>query len=133
MREKDVYQFLKQNHIHELIQKGSVDSNELISSIDLMIFPELTATNGSPDEMLPVREKPVILVVEDNACGMSEEVKAKLFEAFFSTKGKRGTGLGLMVVARTAKMHQGTVKVESQPGVGTKFILTLPRTFASQK
>jgi signal transduction histidine kinase len=70
------------------------------------------------------------LVVEDNACGMSEEVKAKLFEAFFSTKGKRGTGLGLMVVARTAKMHHGTVKVESQLGVGTKFILTLPRSFA---
>lgn len=72
------------------------------------------------------------LIVEDNACGMTEEVKAKLFEAFFSTKGKRGTGLGLMVVARTAKMHQGTVKVESQLGVGTKFILTLPRTFVRE-
>ncbi len=69
------------------------------------------------------------LIVEDNACGMSEEVKAKLFEAFFSTKGKRGTGLGLMVVARTAKMHQGAVRVESQLGVGTKFILTLRRSF----
>ena len=69
------------------------------------------------------------LIVEDNASGMSEEVKAKLFAAFFSTKGKRGTGLGLMVVARTAKMHQGTVRVESQLGVGTKFILTLPRSF----
>ena len=69
------------------------------------------------------------LIVEDNASGMNEEVRAKLFEAFFSTKGKRGTGLGLMVVARTAKMHQGTVRVESQLGVGTKFILTLRRTF----
>jgi len=68
------------------------------------------------------------LIVEDNASGMSEEVKAKLFEAFFSTKGKRGTGLGLMVVQRTAKMHQGAVNVESQPGVGTKFILTLRRS-----
>jgi signal transduction histidine kinase len=70
------------------------------------------------------------LIVEDNASGMSEEVKAKLFEAFFSTKGKRGTGLGLMVVARTAKMHQGAVAVKSQPGVGTKFILTLRRSFS---
>jgi len=69
------------------------------------------------------------LIVEDNASGMNEEVRAKLFEAFFSTKGKRGTGLGLMVVARTAKMHQGTVKVESRPGEGTKFILTLRRSF----
>lgn len=69
------------------------------------------------------------LTVEDNASGISEEVKAKLFEAFFSTKGKRGTGLGLMVVQRTARMHQGAVHVESQPGVGTKFILTLRRSF----
>jgi signal transduction histidine kinase len=69
------------------------------------------------------------LIVEDNASGMSEEVKAKLFEAFFSTKGKRGTGLGLMVVARTARMHQGAVHVESQPGAGTQFILTLRRSF----
>jgi signal transduction histidine kinase len=64
---------------------------------------------------------------------MTEEIRAKLFEAFFSTKGKRGTGLGLMVVARTVKMHQGEVRVESQPGVGTKFILILPRTFLKEK
>lgn len=69
------------------------------------------------------------IVVEDNGSGMSQEVKARLFEAFFSTKGRRGTGLGLLVVARTVKMHQGDVRVESQPGIGTKFILTLPRTF----
>lgn len=73
------------------------------------------------------------LTVEDNACGMTEEIRSKLFEAFFSTKGKRGTGLGLMVVARTVKMHQGEVRVESQPGVGTKFILILPRTFLKEK
>lgn len=72
------------------------------------------------------------LIVEDNASGMSEEVRARLFEAFFSTKGKRGTGLGLMVVARTVKMHQGDVNVESELGKGTKFILTLPRSFAKQ-
>jgi signal transduction histidine kinase len=69
------------------------------------------------------------LIVEDNASGMGEEVKAKLFEAFFSTKGKRGTGLGLMVVARTARMHQGAIHVESQPGAGTRFLLTLRRSF----
>ncbi len=69
------------------------------------------------------------IVVEDNASGMSEEVRARLFEAFFSTKGKRGTGLGLMVVARAVKMHQGDIKVESTLGVGTRFILTLPRGF----
>ncbi|HNX68080.1 MAG TPA: HAMP domain-containing sensor histidine kinase [Candidatus Omnitrophota bacterium] len=69
------------------------------------------------------------LIVEDNAQGMTEEVRARLFEAFFSTKGKEGTGLGLMVVARTVKMHRGTVEVKSKPGEGSRFILTLPRAF----
>ncbi|MBU9889920.1 MAG: HAMP domain-containing histidine kinase [Candidatus Omnitrophica bacterium] len=68
------------------------------------------------------------ILVEDNAAGMTEEVKARLFEAFFSTKGKRGTGLGLLVVARTVKMHRGNIRVESSPGLGTKFFLTLPRS-----
>jgi len=70
------------------------------------------------------------ITVEDNASGMSEEVRSRLFEAFFSTKGKRGTGLGLMIVLRTVKLHQGEIRVESRLGVGTKFILTLPRFYS---
>ncbi len=92
--------FLKQNHIHELIQKGSVDSNELISSIDLMIFPELTATNGSPDEMLPVREKPVILVVEDNADNMIT-VQAILAGSYHVIEATDGIG-----AVEMARKHQ---------------------------
>jgi len=69
------------------------------------------------------------LIVEDNASGMTPEIKSRLFEMFFTSKGKDGAGLGLLVVARAVKMHQGAIKVESQPGVGTKFILTLPRSF----
>lgn len=93
---------------------------------------------GKPDACVKIRarvldDEKYELAVEDNASGMSEEVKARLFEAFFSTKGKYGTGLGLMVVSRTVKMHHGEVRVESQPGVGTQFILTLPRAFTQQK
>ena len=89
---------------------------------------------GKPDACVRIRARVLDagtyeITVEDNASGMSEEVRARLFEAFFSTKGKHGTGLGLMVVSRTAAMHRGTVRVESQAGAGTKFILTLPRTF----
>ena len=97
---KEDLQFLKQNHIHELIQKGSVDSNELISSIDLMIFPELTATNGSPDEMLPVREKPVILVVEDNADNMIT-VQAILAGSYHVIEATDGIG-----AVEMARKHQ---------------------------
>ncbi|HPS36397.1 MAG TPA: ATP-binding protein [Candidatus Omnitrophota bacterium] len=69
------------------------------------------------------------LIVEDNASGMPEDVRARLFEMFFTTKGKEGAGLGLLVVARAVKMHQGDIKVESKLGEGTKFTLTLPRAF----
>jgi signal transduction histidine kinase len=67
------------------------------------------------------------IVVEDNGIGMNDEAKAKIFQAFFSTKGEKGTGLGLLVIDRTVKAHHGTLNVESEFGKGTKFILTLPK------
>ena len=65
--------------------------------------------------------------IQDNGQGMSDEVRARLFQAFFSTKGEKGTGLGLMVVQKTIKAHAGKLEVESQEGVGTTFIITLPK------
>jgi signal transduction histidine kinase len=110
------------------------DGRSLYRALLNLVKNAFEAFQGKKDACVKIRawiqdEEHYELTVEDNASGMSEEVKAKLFEAFFSTKGKRGTGLGLMVVQRTARMHQGAVNVESQPGVGTKFILTLRRSF----
>lgn len=68
-----------------------------------------------------------VITVEDNGVGMNAEVKAKLFEAFFSTKGRRGTGLGLLILERTIKHHKGTIQVESEPGKGSRFTLLLPK------
>ncbi len=65
--------------------------------------------------------------IEDNGMGMSPEVRARLFEAFFSTKGSQGTGLGLMIMQKTIQMHQGKIEVESEKGKGTTFILKLPQ------
>lgn len=73
------------------------------------------------------------VVIEDNGIGMTDEVKAKLFQAFFSTKGKGGTGLGLMIIDRTIQAHHGKIDIESEAGMGTKFIFTLPKTIASEK
>lgn len=65
--------------------------------------------------------------VEDNGIGMKAEVKAKLFEAFFSTKGRGGTGLGLLILERTIKHHRGEIHVESELGKGSRFVLRLPK------
>ncbi len=65
--------------------------------------------------------------IEDNGKGMSDEVKARIFQAFFSTKGEKGTGLGLLIVDKTIKGHYGDIRVESELGKGTSFIITLPK------
>jgi signal transduction histidine kinase len=63
---------------------------------------------------------------EDNGIGMDEETRDKAFTLFFSSKGT-GTGLGLFISDRIATAHGGNIELESTPGVGTRFVVTLPR------
>lgn len=73
------------------------------------------------------KKEHLIIEIEDNGVGMDEETARKIFNPFFTTKpvGK-GTGLGLSITYKIIKNHQGDIKVESQPNMGTKFIITLP-------
>ncbi|MFT4927218.1 MAG: signal transduction histidine kinase/ligand-binding sensor domain-containing protein [Phenylobacterium sp.] len=67
------------------------------------------------------------VTVKDNGCGMNETVKNKIFEPFFTTKDVgKGTGLGLSMAYGIVQQHNGQLSVESQPGEGTTFRLTLP-------
>jgi two-component system NtrC family sensor kinase len=68
----------------------------------------------------------IVFEVTDNGCGMSQEVQSKLFTSFFSTKGDKGTGLGLLVTRKLIEEHGGTIDVTSQEGEGTTFIIRLP-------
>ena len=70
----------------------------------------------------------VRIAVGDNGEGMSEQTRANLFEPFHSTKGLKGTGLGLVVTKKIAEEHGGRIDVESAEGEGTTFTLTLPLT-----
>lgn len=67
-----------------------------------------------------------LLTVVDNGPGMPPEIQAKIFEPFFSTKGSRGTGLGLAVVRKTIEEHGGKLALESKVGEGTTFRIRLP-------
>jgi two-component system, NtrC family, sensor kinase len=71
----------------------------------------------------------IIIKVKDNGTGMPESVKAKIFQPFFTTKPTgSGTGLGLSLAYDiVTKGHGGTLEVESTEGVGTEFIITLPK------
>ena len=68
----------------------------------------------------------VVLEVTDTGTGMTEEVRQRCLEPFFTTKGKRGTGLGLAMVYGIIRRHQGTLSIESEPGRGTTVIIRLP-------
>ncbi|MCK4338686.1 MAG: GAF domain-containing sensor histidine kinase [Candidatus Cloacimonetes bacterium] len=65
--------------------------------------------------------------ISDNGTGMSPEVQKKLFQVFFSTKGSKGTGLGLVVTHKIIKEHGGNIKVNSKEGEGTTFTIILPK------
>ena len=70
----------------------------------------------------------ISLAVEDTGVGMNEELKDNIFVPFFTTKDvDQGTGLGLAVVHGIVTSHGGSIAVESAPGRGSRFIITLPR------
>jgi signal transduction histidine kinase len=67
------------------------------------------------------------LTVQDSGVGMVEEVRRHIFEAFFSTKGERGSGLGLAVSYGIISQYNGRIEVDSELGRGSTFRVTLPR------
>jgi len=71
----------------------------------------------------------VLIHIQDTGIGIPEEIRDKIFEAFFTTKQKvKGVGLGLSVCYGIIKDHGGEIKVESEEGKGTTFTLSLPVT-----
>lgn len=68
----------------------------------------------------------IVVEVSDTGIGMSEETRTRCLEPFFSTKGKRGTGLGLAMVYGVMERHEGRIEIASEPGRGTTFRLFFP-------
>jgi two-component system NtrC family sensor kinase len=68
----------------------------------------------------------VEIKISDSGCGIPPEDVARIFEPFYSTKGQKGTGLGLAVIWGIIDNHNGTIKVESEMDHGTTFVIRLP-------
>ena len=99
-------------------------TNLVLNAVDAM--PEggritmRTAVNGENGS------RQIRVDVTDTGTGMNEETRKRCLEPFFSTKGKRGTGLGLAMVYGVVQRHEGNIEIESEPGNGTTFRLTFP-------
>ena len=69
----------------------------------------------------------VFFEIEDNGVGMQPETLTRLFSVFFSTKGSRGTGLGLFIAKKAVDQHGGRIGAVSEPGLGSTFRIWIPR------
>jgi PAS domain S-box-containing protein len=107
--------------IHEILL------NLASNAVDACLFDEDLSKKWTV--ILKTEKKPgnfIEFEVSDSGAGMSEEVQQKLFTSFFSTKGHRGTGLGLMVTRKLIEEHQGKIEVKSRLNEGTVFNVRLP-------
>lgn len=94
--------------------------NLLINGLDAMSGGGQFVFRTSSDSEM------VTIAAQDTGCGMSEETRRKVLEPFFTTKGARGTGLGLSVSWGIVKRHGGTIEIESHLGAGSTFLVRLP-------
>jgi signal transduction histidine kinase len=101
---------------------------ELREVLTNLIFNALDAILGAGVITLRTqcRDGEVILEVSDTGAGMTTDVKQRCLEPFFTTKGDHGTGLGLAMVFGIIKRHQGTLEIDSEPGHGSTFRISLP-------
>ena len=94
--------------------------NMIVNAVDAMPRGgKLSITCRRKDDRLQLQ-------FSDSGMGMPDDVRQKIFEPFFSTKGAHGTGLGLSVSYSIMERHEGSISVVSQPGNGTTFTIDLP-------
>jgi two-component system, OmpR family, phosphate regulon sensor histidine kinase PhoR len=113
------------------------DRLHLLSVIFNLVDNALKYSTGAPSIQIELTgtEKDVQLSVKDNGIGIASEYKEKIFEKFFrvptgDTHNAKGYGLGLSYAAHVVQKHGGFISVDSQPGLGTRFTVILPRTHA---
>ena len=99
--------------------------------VNNLVANAIQSYGGKPDEIvyldIDVRNKHVVIQVIDHGCGMTEEVKSKLFKEMITTKGKNGTGLGLYMSYSTIKgKFNGDMRFHSEVGKGTTFEILIP-------
>lgn len=117
---KMVKVFLDQRGIHSSL------SNLVTNAIDACEMDTKKESHKIVVRTLEDSSGGVIFEISDNGAGMNDETKRKVFSSFYSTKGNRGTGLGLLVTSKIIAEHGGEIYFDSAEGVGTTFTIRLP-------
>lgn len=97
---------------------NAVDAMPQGGMIQIRAFRQ-PASDGGKDER-------ILLEIADTGQGMDAQTRANCLDPFFTTKGERGTGLGLAMVATAAQRHGGDLAIDSEPGKGTAIRMSLP-------
>ncbi len=108
---------------------NSLVNNLVVNAIDALqetAQPTISITAQLSPQTVSIR-------VADNGSGISAEDLPRIFDAFFSTKPRSGTGIGLAMARKIAEMYGGTLRVSSTPNSGTNFEITLPRYRAEEE
>jgi two-component system nitrogen regulation sensor histidine kinase NtrY len=122
------------NHIHFLFHNGEIPPLELdreqIKRVVMNLLDNAVAAVADNGEIrIATSHDParglVYLEVADNGCGVAPEVRARIYEPYFSTK-KNGTGLGLTIVSQIIEDHRGYIRVRPNEPKGAKFIIEFP-------
>ncbi|WP_243313227.1 response regulator [Fundidesulfovibrio agrisoli] len=115
---------------------GVMDMDETAMSAALVNFLENSVDACAEDDTKPTHfvafriagdADCVRFEIADNGIGMDQETREKMFTLFFSSKGSRGTGLGLFISNQVIERHGGKIEVESEHGKGTAIIIKVPR------
>ena len=106
------------------------DSVQIMRAIQNVIINGIQAAaekKGSVIVKCTQKDFYVDVRIEDTGCGIAPAQIGKIFDPYFTTKqGKSGTGLGLYITKKVVEDHNGSIKVDSTPDVGTTFTIRLP-------
>jgi signal transduction histidine kinase len=102
--------------------------NVITNAIDASPSHGEVVIRTSRVEMEPAEGTSALTVIEvsDHGAGIPKHLVDKIFDPFYSTKGSKGTGLGMPVTRKIIEEHQGALEIQSEPGVGTKVRIVLP-------